>query len=52
MLPEAYPINWFTAAVPNSYPHKAASYSLSKEGHVAPALQLVSGQANPVELIW
>lgn len=48
----AHPINRFTAAVTNSYPHKAASHSLCKKGHVAPALQLVSGQADPVELFW
>lgn len=54
MLPrsQAYPVNWFTAVVSNPYPHKAAGHSFSKEGHVAPALQLVSGQADPVELIW
>lgn len=48
----AHPINRFTAAVTDSYPHKAASHSLCKKGHVAPALQLVSGQADPVELFW
>lgn len=52
MWMQAYPINWFTAAVPDPYPHKAASHSLSEKWHVAPALQLVSGQTDPVELIW
>lgn len=47
---KTYSINWFTAAVPNPYPHEAASHSLSKEGHVAPAFQLVSGQTNSIEL--
>lgn len=53
MLPRtsAYPINRFAAAVADPYPHKAAGHRLGKEGHVAPALQLVPGQAHPVELI-
>lgn len=44
-------VNWFAAAVSDPYPYEAAGHSLGEEGHVTPALQLVSWQANPVELI-
>lgn len=47
----AYSVNWFAAAVSDPYPHEASGHSLGEEGHVTPALQLVSWQANPVELI-
>ena len=46
-----YPVDGLAAAVSDAYPDEAAGHRLGEEGHVAPALQLVSGQTDAVQLV-
>ena len=48
--PVPHPVYRFAAAVADAYSYEAAGHGFCKEGHVAPALQLVSRQTDTMQL--
>lgn len=44
----SHPVYRLAAAVADAYPHKTAGHSFCKEGHMTPALQLVSRQTDTI----